>query len=222
MPKMINREINNQFENIEEIVNWTLSGLTMYYRDSNLGQSIIDKYEINKIFRAQTFVDVSNYAGRPITNCRFIIASSKAAPVYKFNPDTEKWGLHVLNCNSYFKVLDVYQKEGVTQIFLIHIPFKGIDFFNEVVLKIGEEDIEKEIIIKARASLDMKLKVDIPPALNQQEWIGRTSFPIGFDSNNNFFSLIPSEPLHPKAEQLYSAIKKMTEDLTEMNETPIH
>ena len=69
--------------------------------------------------------------------------------------------------------------------------------------------------------MDQKLKVDIPPALNQQEWIDRTSFPIGLDTNNNFFSLIPSEPLNPKAELLYSAIKKMTEDLTELNETPV-
>jgi hypothetical protein len=214
-------ETNNTFEKIDEIINWTLPGLTMYYRDSNLRKNIIDQYEIGKIFRAQTFVDVSNYAGRPATNCRFLIASSKAAPLYKFNPETEKWRLHVLNCNSYFKVLDVYEKEGITQIFLIHIPFKGIDFFRNTVLKIGDENFEEEIIIKSRASLDKKLNVGIPAALNQQEWIDRTSFPIGLDNNNIFFSLIPTEPLLPKAQSLYLAIKNMTEDLTELNETLI-
>ena len=105
---------NKPIERIEEIVNWTLPGMTMYYRDTNLSQAIIDKYEIRKIFRSQTFVDVSNYAGKPTTNCRFIFASSKAAPLYQVNPETKKWGLHSMNCNSYFKVLDVYKKENVT------------------------------------------------------------------------------------------------------------
>jgi hypothetical protein len=114
--KMTNEQNNKPLERIEEIINWTLPGMTMYYRDTNLSQEIIDKYETGKTFRSQTFVDVSNYAGKPTTNCRFIFASSKAAPLFRVSPATEKWGLHSINCNSYFKVLDVYKKENVTQI----------------------------------------------------------------------------------------------------------
>ena len=214
----MNKNTDNQFESIDEIINWTLSGLTMYYRDSNLEQSIIEKYELNKIFRAQTFVDVSNYAGKPTTNCRFIIASSKAAPILKFNPETEKWGLHVMNCNSFFKVLDVYKKNEITQIFMIHIPFKGIDFFRNSVIQIGDENFENEIIKKSRLSLDQKLNLEAPFALNEHEWLNRTNFPIGLDNNNEFFSLIPTEKISAKAQNLYLAIKKMTGDLSDLNE----
>jgi len=39
-------------EQVEEIANWTLSGLTMYYRDSQLSESEIQKYAVGQIFRA--------------------------------------------------------------------------------------------------------------------------------------------------------------------------
>jgi len=209
---------DNQLEHMNDIINWTLPGLTLYYRDSNLSQSIIDKYEVNRIFRAPTFVDVSNYAGRPTTNCRFIIASSKAAPLYKLTSETEKWGLHVINCNSFFKVLDVYKKDEIIQIFILHIPYKGIDFFSTSVIQIGEENFEEAIIKKSRLSLDKKLKLESPEALNEKAWLKRTSFPIGLDHKNEFFSLMPSEQLFPEAQQLYIAIKKITEDLSDLNE----
>ena len=208
-------------ERIKEIVNWTLPGMTMYYRDTNLSQEIIDKYEVRKIFRSPTFVDVSNYAGRPTTNCRFVFASSKAAPLFRVNPATAKRGLHSINCNSYFKVLDTYTKESVTQIFLIHIPYKGIDFFSRTILKLGEQNIEEQIIGKARESLDQKLQAEIPPVLNEREWVDRTNFPIGSDHENEFFSLEPTEPLMPMAAPLFFAIKKMTNDLTDLNEIPM-
>lgn len=218
---MTNEQNNKPLERIEEIVNWTLPGLTMYYRDSNLSQEIIDKYEVRKIFRSQTFVDVSNFAGKPTKNCRFIFASSKAAPLFRVNPATEKWGLHSINCNSYFKVLDVYKQEGITQIFLLHIPFKGLDFFSRTVLKLGEQNIEEQIIGKARESLNQKINSEIPPALNEKEWIDRTNFPIGLDNKNEFFNSEPTEPLMPMAAPMFSAIKKMTNDLTDLNEIPI-
>ncbi len=218
---MTNDQNSKPLERIEEIVNWTLPGMTMYYRDSNLSQEVIDRYEVKKIFRSQTFVDVSNYAGKPTTNCRFIFASSKAAPLYKINPATEKWGLHSINCNSYFKILDVYKKENVTQIFLIHIPYKGIDFFSRTVLKLGEQNIEEQIIGKAKDSLNQKLQSEIPSALNEKEWIDRTNFPIGLDNNNEFFTLETTEPLMPMATPMFSAIKKMTNDLTDLNDSPM-
>ncbi len=218
---MTNQKDHNSKERIQEIINWTLPGITMYYRDSNLPQDIIDKYEVKKIIRSQTFVDVSSFAGKPTTNCRFIFASSKAAPMFKVNPATEKWGLHVINCNSYFKVLDVYQQEGITQIFLIHIPYKGIDLFSNTALRLGEQNIEEQFITKARESLHKKMKAEIPAALNEKEWMDRTQFPIGLDAKNQFFSLEVTEPLIPMAVPMVSAIKKMTKDLSDLNETPI-
>ncbi len=208
---------NPPVERLEEIINWTLPGLTMYYRDSNLEPDVIKKYEVGMIFRSGTFVDVSNYAGKPITNCRFIFASSKAAPMFKVNPETQKWGFHAINYNSYFKVLDVYEYQEITQVFLLHIPFKGIDLFKRTVLKLGEQNIEEQIITKARESLHQKMQKESPPALLEKAWLDRTNFPIGLDHKNEFFSLLPSGPLQPMARPLFTGIKKMTGDTSDLN-----
>ena len=203
-------------EQIEEIVNWTLSGLTMYYRDTQLLDEVIEKYQIGQIFRSQTFVDVSDFAGKPTKSCRFIIASNKAAPLYQINPDTERWKLHTINANSYFKVLDIYKKHNQTQLFLLHIPAKGIDFFRNTVLKIGEENLEEQIIKKSRISLDQKMEMDIIPELEEKSWLERTNFPIGLDIKNKLFSLNPTENIMQEAIPLYNAIFKLTKD-TELN-----
>lgn len=218
---MLEKQKEDSFDRAEEIINWTLPGLTMYYRDSNLSQAVIDKYQVRKIFRSQTFVDVSNFAGKPTMNCRFIFASSKAAPLFQINPATKKWGLHSINCNSYFKVLDVYRLDGVTQVFLLHIPYAGIDFFSRTILKLGEQNIEEQIIGRARKSLEQKLQAEVPSALNEKEWLDRTNFPIGLDNKNEFFDLEPTIPLMKRAVPMYTAIKKMTKDLSELNEATI-
>lgn len=199
-------------EQIEEIVNWTLSGLTMYYRDSQLSESELQKYSVGQIFRSQTFVDVSNFAGKPTKNSRFIFATNKAAPLYQINPDTEKWKLHTINANSYFKVLDVYKKGDKTQLFLLHIPANGIDFFRNTALKLGDSNLEEQIIEKARASLDQKMNMNAIQEFEDKEWVLRTNFPIGLDDTGNFFALQPTEEMMPQAIPLYNAIFKMTND----------
>lgn len=207
-------------EHYQAIINWTLPGLTMYYRDTQQPKRIIEKYSVGQIFRSPTFVDVSNYAGKPTGNCRFIIASSKAAPIYKVNKDTEKWRLHVLNCNSYFKVLDVFEEGDVIQIFLLHIPFQGIDLFRQIKLKMGSQNLEEQFIEKARISLRQKLAMEIPPPLLEIEWVKRTEIPIGLNSQNDFLPLKTAQKLPPKIQALYQAIQKMTNDLSGLNQIP--
>lgn len=207
-------------EQIEEIVNWTLSGLTMYYRDCELPADVIAKYEVGQIFRSQTFVDVSSFAGKLTKNCRYIFATNKAAPLYQVNPATEKWKLHTINANSYFKVLDIYKKDGKTQLFLLHIPAKGIDFFRNTVLRLAGNNVEEQIIQKSRISLDQKMQMEPVAALEEHEWVQRISFPIGLDNKNEFFSLYPTEDLYPPAIPLFEAIFKMTND-TDLNIAPI-
>jgi len=46
----------------EEIINWTLPGMTMDYRDSQLSEEVVGKYRVGEIIRSATFVDVSGYA----------------------------------------------------------------------------------------------------------------------------------------------------------------
>lgn len=199
-------------DQIDEIINWTLPGLTMYYRDSNLTESEIEKYSVGQIFRSQTFVDVSGLAGKLTKNCRFIFASSKAAPLYQMNPNTEKWKLHAINANSYFKVLDIYKKGDKTQVFLLHLPANGIDFFRNMVLMLKGDNLEEQIIEKSRISLDQKMEMQVIPELEEQDWVQRTNFPIGLNTSGNFFSLYPTDEMMQQALPLYNAIFKMTND----------
>lgn len=208
-------------DRIDEIINWTLPGLAFYYRDSNLSQAVLRQYRKGLIFRSPTFVDVSNFAGKPVSNCRFIIASSKAAPPYQINPATEKWGLHTLNCNSIFKVVDVFELGDFIQLLLLHIPYKGIAFFRNATIDLGGRSLEDALIARALASLQEKEEMEIPTALQEQEWIDRTQFPIGLDQHLDFFSLEPTEPLPTMAVPLYAAIRKLTQDVTDLNEAPL-
>lgn len=93
---------------------------------------------------------------------------------------------------------------------------KAVDFFKNSVLILGGENIEEQIIKKARASFDTKMETDIIPELEEQEWINRTGFPIGLDNNNNFFPLLPTEKVIPQILPLYNAIFKITND-TDLN-----
>lgn len=208
-------------ENLEEIINWTLPGMAMYYRDSELSQATIQQYKPGTIFRSQSFVDLSFFAGKPTKNCRFIFASSKAAPLYEIDSSTEKWGLHTINYNSIFKVLDVYEvTEDLTQITLWHVPYQARELFRTSSLKAHDLDVEDYIIQKARESLHQKLqKEEIIPALEEPAWIERTAFPVGLDANNTPFAVENPDPLPDELRSLFNAIRKITGDLTELNET---
>lgn len=171
----------------EEIINWTFPGLTFYYRDIELPLDIVEKYEKNLIFRSATFVDCSALAGYPTKNCRFIFASSKGIPLFKLNPETEKWKLCTINANSCFQILDIYKNSGVTQILALHIPVKGIEFFKKAVFKMDEIDFLDQIIEKSRESLRDKLHMEIIKEFEDREWLNKTLFPIGLDYKNDFF-----------------------------------
>lgn len=215
---MDKKEKQEEIKKLQEIINWTLPGLQMYYRDTQLPKRIIEKYALGQIFRSATFVDVSDYAGKPSGNCRFIVATSKAAPIFKVNKATEKWKLHVVNCHSYFKVLDIFEERGVTQIFLLHIPAQGVALFRNLRLNLGGQNLEDQFIAKARKSLQQKSLMEVPPPLLEIEWIKRTEHPLGLDVQNEFFPLEVDKALPPRIKPLYQAIRKMTNDLGPLNE----
>ena len=207
---------NKENKFVEEVLNWTLSGLSFYYRDCDIGNELLSKYYVGQIIRSQIFVDVSSFACKLMKNCRFIIASNKAAPLYQYSPNTEKWQLHVINFNSYFKVLDIYEKQNKTQIFLLHIPAKGVGLFNNKNRFIVDGvNIEEQCIEKARMSFDKKMEMQHSFELEEEEWIERTQYPIGLDDANNFAPLIPIQNFseaNPNAISLHNIIFKITGD----------
>lgn len=125
LPQKINIDYKELFE---KFANWTLPGLQFFYRDTDAPVVIDTTYHVGDVLRAGFFVDVTTKLYRPAHKTRFLIASAHAAMMCEIeelcqqNPDVKKWNLCTFHFNSYFKVMDVYEKDGVTQVFLLHIP----------------------------------------------------------------------------------------------------
>ncbi len=125
LPKQVSIDYKDFFE---KFANWTLPGLQFFYRDTDAPVIVETTYHVGDILRAGFFVDVTTKLQKPVHKTRFLIASAHAAmlceidEMVKQNPNVKKWNLCTLHFNSYFKVMDVYERDGVTQVFLLHIP----------------------------------------------------------------------------------------------------
>lgn len=172
---------------IERAMNWVLPGLQLFYRDTDEPIDVERCFKKGDILRAGIFVDVSPYAGKPMHKYRYIIASAHAA---KLCGDDEHYPLYTLHANSYLKVMDVYSKDGVTQIFLLHIPAKAAFYsFFDNTLEINFED--KPLVEVARESLCTKLSLPVRKNLEEAAWLNRTRMHVGYASNGEPFSLFP-------------------------------
>ena len=167
---------------IEEAYNETFSGLTMYYRDCELKENLISKYEIGQIIMERGFTDVSSFAEGLGKNLRYAIASNKAVNMSQINPDVAKFGFHLISAPSYYKVLDIYKVGEQTQVLLLHFDEKFLEIF-----KSTKTNIEEKVMGMGRESLDKKIQMKPNEALNGKEWTERTKFPIGVTENGNFF-----------------------------------
>ena len=169
----------------EEIYNRTFGGLTLYYRDIDLSDELISKYEIGKIICERGFTDMSFKGGGLLTNCRYLIASASAKDLTSLNPSAEEFGHAVLRSNSYFKVLDIYKIQDKTQVLLLSILEGTVEFFAST-----KSNLEDDVIAKARESFNSKLNMQPVLATQHKEWVERMSFPLGMDDKGVFFSQI--------------------------------
>ncbi|MEZ5040027.1 MAG: hypothetical protein R2828_09045 [Saprospiraceae bacterium] len=167
---------------IEEILNETFAGLTLYCRDAAIEAHLWSKYEVNQIIMERGFTDVTYKIGGFTKNCRYLIASSKGKDLSIFNPNAKILGHIVLQANSYFKVLSIQHQADKTQILLLNIPKKGVAFFNQATI-----NLEDQIILEAEAQFKQHIEAAPIPALQSPDWIARTAFPIGMDNEGLFF-----------------------------------
>lgn len=196
----------------EKIFNWTYPGATLYYKDCELDAALVEQFTKGKILRNGYFLDVSCKGAGIKFNTRFLIASSKAAPLYVINPDNEKYGHCCINANSYFKILDVYKLKGKTQIFLLHIPAQGISYFKK-----ANSNMDDFFIQHARFSFDEKCEMEPLPELLEPGWIKRTNFPVGMDVQNEFYPLDRVTPFPAGGQELFNEIRILVNDLSEIN-----
>ncbi len=167
---------------IEKIYNDTFAGCAMFYRDTNLDEKLISKYQQNQILLERGFADMSFKGGGLTQNLRYLIASSKGKNLSAINPQSEKLGHIMLQSNAFFKVLDIYKIEDKTQILLLNIPENAIKLFQS-----STSNIEKQVIEKARESFTTKINTASIQELSTSEWKERTKYPIGMSDKGEFF-----------------------------------
>ena len=196
---------------IKDILDETFSDLKLFYRDTNLSEELISNYKVGQILKEKGFTDMSFIGGGLWGNCRYLIASSDARDLSKFNPDSVKNGHSLLDDNSFFKVLDIQKIKGKTQIFLLNIPGNSL-----TLLKNSTSNLEEEITEKARQKFIAKVDSPLIPELQTENWKERTKSPIGMSDNGELFfddSTITAE--EPKRIEINKVEKKI-----EINKKP--
>ncbi len=169
---------------LEETLNEILPGIAMYVRDVNLNDKCLASYEPGTILMERGFTDASCRVMGMKTRHRITILSNHMADFGEFEHGTG-WGLFVANHGSHFKVLDVYEYQGKTQILLLHLPD---DERWKLFPKI-EINIEKNLIEDSRKRFENKCVQEVVPELDTEEWRDRCRNPIGMDIDGHLFDI---------------------------------
>jgi hypothetical protein len=188
---------------VEKALDWILSGMRVYYRDSEAPIDARKVYKVGSVIRAGFFVDVSTRLQKLQTKLRFLVYSAHAAPWEEVNdlvvdnPNIAHWGFCTLHANSYYIVLDVYKKGGVTQVALLHIPpavAKNVSESAHNILNIVKQmPTEKGTLVEvARMLLDRNLHAQHAYDLNDKYLLDCMRHPIGLTKSYDLVQLEPA------------------------------
>ena len=203
----------------EKSINWILPGCQLFYRDTDADIDVERAYSVGSVIRAGFFIDVTVKAQRPIKKFRFIIGSAHCAKLYEAVPDADmkRWRLCTLHFNSYFKVMDVYEKAGITQIFLLHIPFQAVPFFmSKHSFNFIQGASQTNLVEIVRRSLDEKLRMDVFADTTEAELMERMKQPVGLDGNGNPVP-IDYMPIPGEYKDISDAVRSLANDLDPIN-----
>lgn len=169
---------------LEDLINEILPGLAMYVRDVNLNDKCLAAYQPGIILMERGFTDASSRVMGMRTSHRITILSNHMADFADFEHGTN-WGLFVANQGAHFKVLDVYEYQGKTQILLLHLPDdERWKLFKKIVIS-----LEDQLIEDSRKRFENKCTQEILPELDTVEWLERCRNPIGMDNDGNLFDI---------------------------------
>jgi hypothetical protein len=169
-------------EALKALFTETFGNLSFFYRDTPLNKDLAAKYTPGQILREEAFTDCTHKQSGLQHNFRYLIASSKGWDMSGFGGPAGDLGLIVIMAGSYYKVLDVYELNGKTQVLLLQIPAEAVDFFKRVTT-----DMEEVVIQQARKNFDELVNAPVLPELAIDDWQQRVSFPIGMSENGEFF-----------------------------------
>ena len=169
---------------LEDTINEILPGLTMVVRDVNLSEVCASKYEPGQIIVEHGFTDASRRVMGMITTHRYSILTNHMTDFSEFEHGTN-WGIVVAKHGAHFKVMDIYEFGGKTQILLLHLPDdERWKLFQNVHL-----NIEDDIIEDCRQRFENKCNEEPVPELTTTDWLARCSMPLGMDEEGKLFSL---------------------------------
>jgi len=176
----------------EDAFNRIIPGIQMFVRDVNLPPHIAAKYQPEMILQERTFCGASGRMGGMIMSHRFTILSN-----HIFNAsqhiDDHGWGLHICQRDSFFKVIDIYEYAGRTQIALLHLRDEDWHLFQNVDCNI------LGLIDRCRDIFEKHCLLDAIPELTTMDWLIRCEKPVGMDSETfEFYPFEQREPLKPQ------------------------
>lgn len=165
----------------EQMINSVYPGLTHFVRDADLNKELINKYKVNDIIYERAFVDSTYKIGGLTKSVRYSIFSNRAVDLNKISEVKNNWGLCVINKDSAFKVLDIYEYNDKTLITLLNIPLEYDDMFKNLSVNLDEKIIEtsRKRFVECLNSNPV-LELD-------DEWYKRLTFPLGMSDSGELF-----------------------------------
>jgi hypothetical protein len=172
---------------LDGLLKRTFNNLIFLYRDADIGDAQSAKYQRGMILQERGFVEASYRRGGFAAKHRYLIASSTALDLSRIPTSDPEHGLMAIIKDSFFRVLDICEKDGFRQTTLLHIPEDLVEFFNA-----GEELSGPELQIAEAARSDFNECAASEPiaALTSETWLKRVESPVGTSDEGELFFAI--------------------------------
>lgn len=172
-----------EVQQLEQLMNEMLPGLQLFARDINLTPEEVACYQVGEVVRNPAFTDATCRVGGMVTTHRYGILSNHMMDLSYAEHGTN-WGLCIANRDSHFKVLDIYEHEGKTQILLLHLP----DDYRWRWLEDLTIHLPGNLVDDCRSRFLNKAFGEPIPEVTSEDWMERCGFPIGVDMKGKLFS----------------------------------
>lgn len=171
-----------EVQQLEQLMNEMLPGLQLFARDINLTPEEVACYRVGEVVRNPAFTDATCRVGGMVTTHRYGILSNHMMDLSYAEHGTN-WGLCIANRDSHFKVLDIYEHEGKTQILLLHLP----DDYRWKWMEHVNLDLPVDIVADSRERFASKAHAEPIPEVTSPEWLDRCGFAPGLYIKGELF-----------------------------------
>ncbi|MEG1008820.1 MAG: hypothetical protein RSF67_03220 [Clostridia bacterium] len=176
--------MNYSNKEIENIVNKTFVGLTMFVKDINLSEELENKYIPGIILREKGYIDATSVIGGIPTTHRYCILSNHMCDLSQVVSEVIN-GHCLSKRDGHFKVLDKFKFNDNTIIILLHLP----DDDDWKMFQNTKINFEDEMISKTMEIANRKFNLKPIKEFSTIEWLERCSLPIGISSEGIIFDL---------------------------------